>query len=333
MDAADDVDVYLPYVDGNDDIYAWQMLECAKLLGERGQQTARLNRINDFGQLRMAVRSIFFCVPWIRRLHLVFHHERQIPAWLNRSHPKIAIHLHREYFDSRILLPTFSSFVIDTQIGRVPGLAHRFVYLEDDQFFCRPIDRSRLFDREARPIQSCVRKPLGMTGWMDPRRYAKAPRRIWPQACKFSNLIWKRSLDSRDAAEIAFRDGHRPFPFLKGIFEQTHRRFPQIYERSIQQRFRRSNVLSLHSYLAGMVWTGQALGNGRWSLHRSNLPNRVPRAGVYEGYDSGCINDETSFDDDDDRALRVGEIQESVEALTAEMFPGPCDFEVTSTAA
>ncbi len=131
----DDVDVYLPYVDGNDQVYAWQMSACARLLDESNRETAGLNRINDFGQVRMALRSIYYFLPWIRHVHIVFHHERQIPAWLNRSHPKIKVHLHRDYFDARIELPTFSSFVIDTQIGSVPGLADRFVYIEDDHHF------------------------------------------------------------------------------------------------------------------------------------------------------------------------------------------------------
>ncbi len=111
--------------------------------------------------------------------------------------PKITVHLHRDYFDRRIDLPTFSSFVIDTQIGRVPGLAERFVYIEDDQFFCRPIEQPALFDTEGRPILSCVRDRDGMIGWQDPQRYAARPRRIWPHTCKFSNLIWKHHLGAR----------------------------------------------------------------------------------------------------------------------------------------
>ncbi len=58
-----EVDVYLPFVDGNDKKYVSKMLEYADRIQDYAQVTSGYRRINNFEQLRLAVRSIAYCLP------------------------------------------------------------------------------------------------------------------------------------------------------------------------------------------------------------------------------------------------------------------------------
>ncbi len=323
-----EVDVYLPFVDGNDKTYVSKMLACADRLQDYGQGTSGLCRINNFEQLRLAVRSIAYCLPWIRTLHLVFHDESHIPGWLNRDHPKIRTHCHRDYFDSRIKLPTFSSFTIDTQIGRVPGLANHFIYIEDDQFFCRKINKSELFSDNGMPKFGHFVSPEGMKGWQNMESFDRNARLIWPNTYKFCNQIWKNKFGVSGDVEVTMADDHRPFPFLKSIFEITNTTFSELYDRSLRQRFRRSNVLSLHAYLWGMVWNQMMINRLVWRLSRFNLPGGAPENHVYQNFHSCCLNDETNFKDSDEQFSGTQETVLIIEALMLSLFKEKSCFEV-----
>lgn len=323
-----DIDLYIPFVDGDDEQYVTAMKHAAILSSDFDEETSGRRRINNFGQLRLAIRSVYFCLPWIRRVHLVFHKASHIPSWLNVDHPKIFVHLHSDYFDPDISLPTFSSFIIDTQIGRVPGLADQFIYMEDDQFFCDKLQATHFFDYRDQPIHDYSVSADGMRGWDQWEKYNEEARIIWPNTYKFGNFIWKSHLSSANEIEYFHRDDHRPFPFLKSIFKQTNTLFEALYSKSITQKFRRSNVLSLYSYLWGMVWNA-GVANERWKLVRSNIPDMLFPEEAYKNCMSACINDNTAFQSEEERIEVTRSGKEYIKTLTNKLFPSRSPFERT----
>lgn len=63
----------------------------------------------------------------------------QVPSWLNASHPGVSVVTHAQIFRRRADLPTFSSNAIEANLHRIPGLAARWIYFNDDVFLAQPV--------------------------------------------------------------------------------------------------------------------------------------------------------------------------------------------------
>jgi hypothetical protein len=88
------------------------------------------NRYRDNDELRYSLRSLEKYAPWLRRVVLVTN--GQVPAWLDVTHPRLAVVTHADIFPNRSHLPVFSSPAIEVHLHRIPGLSRRFVYFNDD---------------------------------------------------------------------------------------------------------------------------------------------------------------------------------------------------------
>ena len=109
------------------------------------------NRTRDnLDLLKYSLRSVERFVPWFRRIYLVTCRP-QIPDWLDHSHPALRIVHHDEFMDATIL-PTFNSFAIVSCLHRLPGLAERFIYIEDDMLLGAGVTRAAFESRDGRPI-------------------------------------------------------------------------------------------------------------------------------------------------------------------------------------
>lgn len=102
----------------------------------------------DYGELRYALRSLHRCAPWLRRVHVVVADEG--PAWLDAAHPWVEVVPHRALFPCADELPTYSSCAIEGHLHRVPGLAERFLYLNDDMLLLEPVAPGDLVDPAGR---------------------------------------------------------------------------------------------------------------------------------------------------------------------------------------
>ena len=94
------------------------------------QSIAGSNRYRDNGELQYSMRSIEKYAPWVRRIYLVT--SGQVPAWLDLSNPRVQVVTHAEIFPNPAHLPVFSSPAIEVHLHRIPGLAPRFIYFNDD---------------------------------------------------------------------------------------------------------------------------------------------------------------------------------------------------------
>eukprot|EP00808_Paulinella_micropora_P024476 g15461.t1 len=87
-------------------------------------------RFRDNQELRYSFRSIWKFAPWVRKIFLVTN--GQVPNWVNLEHPRLQLVTHRDIFPNQSHLPTFSSPAIETHLHRIPGLADKFIYFNDD---------------------------------------------------------------------------------------------------------------------------------------------------------------------------------------------------------
>lgn len=84
--------------------------------------------------LRYSLRSAAKAIPWIRNIFIVLDDDQSVPDWPELKNAKIRFVRHSEIMPSAIL-PCFSSGVIEHHLARIPGLADRFLYANDDTLF------------------------------------------------------------------------------------------------------------------------------------------------------------------------------------------------------
>jgi len=139
-----------------DAVYTWAGPDTPERRAERAHHAARADapasegpwRWADHGELRFALRALHRFAPFVRRVHVVVAAEP--PPWLNLEHPGLQVVTHAQIFPDPSHLPTFSSCAIECHLHRIPDLAERFWYFNDDMILGRPLAPAELVDRVGR---------------------------------------------------------------------------------------------------------------------------------------------------------------------------------------
>nr|XP_061815141.1 N-acetylglucosamine-1-phosphotransferase subunits alpha/beta-like [Nerophis lumbriciformis] len=104
---------------------------------EKPKDILTANRFEDNAALRHSLRSVEKYAPWVRHIFIVTN--GQIPFWLNLENPQVSVVTHKEIFLNHSHLPTFSSPAIESNLHRIPGIAQKFIYLNDDVMFGKDV--------------------------------------------------------------------------------------------------------------------------------------------------------------------------------------------------
>lgn len=145
------IDAVITWVDGADPVHATN--RTGFMATAAGWHVNGINphrwACND--ELGYCLRSIANHAPWIRRIWIVTDDQTpdlsHVPAEI-RARTKIIDH--RAIFAGyEAVLPTFNSLAIESLLWRIPGLAERFVYFNDDVFLTAPLRPEDLFQGEA----------------------------------------------------------------------------------------------------------------------------------------------------------------------------------------
>jgi hypothetical protein len=116
----------------------------------RDPATVTSIRHTDNNELRYSLRSLERYAPFIRRIHIVV--DGAPPEWLDTSSPDVHVVGHREIFPDGYPLPVFSSIQIEPFLWRIPGLAERYVYFNDDMLLGAPCTERDFFDERGRGV-------------------------------------------------------------------------------------------------------------------------------------------------------------------------------------
>ncbi|WP_270766010.1 stealth family protein [Weissella confusa] len=121
------IDVVIPWVDGSDPKWKKKKEEYqSKASLSTNDEMVSQNRYDDYGTLKYLMRSIEENMPWVGNVFLLT--DNQMPKWLNKKNVKVVDHVNF----IKGSLPTFNSNVIMMNLHNIPGLAERFVLLNDD---------------------------------------------------------------------------------------------------------------------------------------------------------------------------------------------------------
>lgn len=135
-----DIDIVLPWVNPADINWLKNYKNTVKSL--TGDKTPRT--IRDMGTLKFIFRGIEKNAPWVRKIHLLLYSPTQIPEWLNVNHPKLSIHYHKDFIPEQFT-PTYNNLVIEMFIHKLPDLAEKFILINDDMYFVKPLVEEDFF--------------------------------------------------------------------------------------------------------------------------------------------------------------------------------------------
>lgn len=157
-----DIDFVITWVDMNDP--KWKQ-DFAKAKGEIDNSRNQFSeaRFRDYGFLKYWFRGVEKFAPWVRRIHFVTCGQK--PEWLDTSNPKLHLVNHMDYIPEQFL-PTFNSSIIELYFHRIPGIADRFVYFNDDFYLTGPTPSTRFFNENGQPQDiAAFRFNTGMSLW------------------------------------------------------------------------------------------------------------------------------------------------------------------------
>lgn len=228
------------------------------------------NRYRDnLDLLRYNLRSLDHYVPWARHVFLVTCRP-QVPPWLDRSAVRL---VHHDEFMPPEMLPTFNSFAIVSQLHRLPGLSKRFLYVEDDRLFGRPVAQTDLFDEGGRPLVY-----LKWRHTMTPRRRYDTRLSPWNRALACSNHL----LNTRYGTKRRPTVSHAPLPIEIESWRAMIAAWPDAFARTAASPFRDTeNVAPEHLYPHFLLEEGRgvpARTMGRTAYHPLNNVALLQRA-------------------------------------------------------
>ncbi len=224
------IDAVITWVDGADPAHA------AKRRRYQPDASSNANATNPHrwacsDELGYCLRSIGNHAPWIGRIWIVT--DAQTPD-LSRLPPDLVARIrivdHLALFAGHEdALPTFNSLAIESLLWRIPGLAERFVYFNDDVFLTGPLAPGDVFNGAA---------PVLRGQWLDQRAIAADPAsRADPARLNALTQINAAALAGFDAGHV-FAGAHVVHPLRRSVLAGLYDRHRAAFVANIGQRFR-----------------------------------------------------------------------------------------------
>lgn len=332
-----DIDIVVLWVDGNDP--EWQK-EKAKYQGVKLDDSNSANRFRDWGLMPYWFRGIEKFAPWVRTVHFVTCGH--VPEWLNLDCPKLH-HVRHEDYISREYLPTFSSHTLEMNIHRIPGLAEKFVYFNDDMFLVRPMPETSFF-RDGLPCSYGAEVPVAFCGeggvWQHAtannlrviNNHFKKYRQVEKYGKKYADSAyrWQDNIRTKALEKLfpeyftGFKNLHAPAAYLKKTFETLWQEEPAVLERTSANRFRTAEDVNQWLALWWQVASGEfapfVVDNVVGDVTEESV-DKMCRIITQQSHDMICLNDPSGDIDFDMLSARL------VEAFDA-ILPDKSVFEI-----
>jgi len=115
-------------------------------------QAVSVDRFNDIGEMKYSIRGIYKYMSWIRYIWIVIADDQPPPTWLKLSNTsKVRIIRHSEIFDKDYIRPTYNSLTIELALYKIPKLAEKFIYFNDDIFVNNYVEYDTFFTPDGKP--------------------------------------------------------------------------------------------------------------------------------------------------------------------------------------
>jgi len=249
-----DIDAVVTWVDGTSDGHE-QCYTRALADGKNvsiktlpsGYSQARYKNNNE---IEYCLRGIRKYMPWIRHVFLVT--DQQAPRFLNKTERdalRITMVDHRDIFRGfDWALPTFNSRSIETALHRIPGIAERYVYFNDDFIPVAPSCISDFFTSG---------KVVLRGKWEPQKKHAGNSLLMTALALRLLSAVTKKDrsahlLAQMKAARLAgFHEAyihypHAPHPIRTETLREFFRKNPELFQSNIKYKFRNLSQFVSH---------------------------------------------------------------------------------------
>lgn len=238
-----DIDAVIAWVDGNDPRHVEKRNRYREDQSVHAEAT-RSTRFDQSGEIYFCIASILKYAPFVRKIWIITDDQR--PAMIDEfaraglcSPDKIEIVDHKTILSGyEQYLPTFNSLVIESAMYRIPGLADRFIYFNDDFFLNRPqtaedwftddgpVIRSSLLSTRASKFKTKLRAFLRRITFRPPNTKPSFARNQEAAAARFGMY------------DEYWAIGHHAHPVRKKTLEDYYSEHPDLLEAQFQYRFR-----------------------------------------------------------------------------------------------
>ncbi|MAC32018.1 MAG: hypothetical protein CME38_00240 [Haliea sp.] len=250
-----EIDAVITWVDGSDPEHMAKRHEFMRLKAMKNPlyipSGKGEHRFKNNNEIEYCVRGIKTYMPWIRRIFIVT--DQQAPIFLSRSKwlsEGVFLVDHRTIFSGfEWALPTFNSMSIETMLHRIPGLASKYLYFNDDFIVVR----------EAFPSDFFVSDRVVLRGhWQKNKSFGLLKTLLSGVAISAISIFSKKDRSAHvlpqiraaklaDVTNSVFLSSHAPHPIFKNILTDFLCKNPVFVEKNIRYRFRNLNQFVAHS--------------------------------------------------------------------------------------
>lgn len=250
---AETIDFVIPWVDGNDPEWLAEKAKYNPLADNSDPEINIVGRYRDWGLMKFWFRGVEQYAPWVNKIHfLTWGH---IPDFLNVNHPKLCIVNHKDFIPADCL-PLYNASAIETVLHRIPGLADKFVYFNDDTFLLGPVKKEDFFVGDL-PCGYFEDNPCCFGGYGNYSRMVYNALSLVNKHFKkhemmkknffkyfsqpfFSKAFFYTLLSSPWNKFLGIPPLHLPAAFLKSTWDKVWRAEPEILNDTLHSKFRRS---------------------------------------------------------------------------------------------
>ena len=300
------IDFVITWVDSSDPKWKAEKEKHVTRDQQARRDVAGQGRYEDNGLLRYWFRGVEQFAPWVNKVHFVtFGH---MPAWLNTDNPKLNIVKHEDFLPEAYR-PTFNSSTITMNLHRIPDLAEKFVFFNDDMFLVSACGED-VFFKKGLPTDMAVQDAIPATNtnifWHMyfnnivllnknyPKRAAiKAHFRKWFHPT-YGKLILKNVFLTPISLFTGIYETHTPSGFLKAAFEREWEKNAALFDEASKHKFRTYSDITEWYIRYGQMARGEFSPINRAKIGRYCSMGTANIAEIISSgrYQYVCINDE-----------------------------------------
>ncbi len=233
-----EIDAVVAWVDGNDPAFIKKREKYTENKDDlKRDDIAGPLRFTEAGEIEFCIESILVFAPFVRTIHIITDGQEPPLERIYEKYPgsreRIRIRDHKEIFAGyERYMPVFNSLGIETMMWRLPGLAERFIYFNDDFFLAAPVKESDFFGPDGESI-GYFRNYLPL--------FIKLLRALKPKHDGHKTFGFKDSMLNASVYTYSRRMpliSHTPHALrvsrLKAIYEEM----PELIDINLRHRFR-----------------------------------------------------------------------------------------------
>lgn len=237
------IDAVITWVDGADPKHKAKLDEYLASIGGARPRAASPARFNSVGEVEYCVVSLLRFAPWLRTIYIIS--DQQQPGFMAKlvgtvyeSRVKVVDHSvifagYEQY------LPIFNSMAISSMLWRIPGIAERFLFLNDDFALIRPLQPTDFFRGDKVVLHGAWRT---QTDWRFVKRIFSLVKRVLGRTEKNERVrfigVQENSAKMLGFDRKVFQLEHNPHPWKRSSWQRYFFANPSQLDKNISFKLR-----------------------------------------------------------------------------------------------